>query len=179
MAGLKVKFVEKGTRTQFEAAIHRFGQGTARSAFSRAMNHEGRKAHTGIRRLIAKESGIRFGDVNKEVRYIGATKKELRATMAAQGAFYPLKYFGARQFKFGVRAKLWGRAQRFPGAFISEKLNGHVFAREGKARLPIGKLWGPSTPRELVKDAPVAVMEMSMKRIEARATHELSRLMNA
>jgi hypothetical protein len=47
-----------------------------------------------------------------------------------------LKYLGVRQQKKGVRA----RGQSIHGAFVSNKLNGHVFKRSGSKRLPIEKV---------------------------------------
>ena len=47
----------------------------------------------------------------------------------------------------------------FPHTFIVEKLGGQVFKREGRARLPIRKLWGPSLPIKLVRGASPAAFE--------------------
>lgn len=64
-----------------------------------------------------------------------------------------LQHFGAKHDKVGVSYKIakQGSRQRVPGAFMGPKpgvlapaLNGGVFKREGKKRLPIVKLKGVS-----------------------------------
>lgn len=57
-----------------------------------------------------------------------------------------LKAFKARQTKSGVTYKISkkGKRQKIKSAFIVKTKGGHVFARQGKKRLPIRKLKGPS-----------------------------------
>ena len=50
-------------RIRFEAACFRIGQGSARQAFSLALNKEGRKAFTAHRRALAEQSSIPRGTV--------------------------------------------------------------------------------------------------------------------
>ena len=57
-----------------------------------------------------------------------------------------LSVFGAKQFSYGVRAKIWGRAQTYRSAFIVGRFGGNVFKRTSKARFPIEQLWGPAVP---------------------------------
>lgn len=90
----------------------------------------------------------------------------------------PLKYFAARQFRYGVRAKPWNKPQRFKSAFIVQSISGHVFKREGKARLPIEMLWGPAIPKEMMKEKTVNAFTRSTDGIASRAVHELSRIMS-
>ena len=68
------------------------------------------------------------------------------------GRHLPLSFFGAKQFSYGVRAKIWGRAQTFRSAFVVKRYGGGVFKRTGKARFPIEQLWGPSVPKEMLRD---------------------------
>jgi hypothetical protein len=51
-----------------------------------------------------------------------------------------------------VRAKIWGRAQTFRSAFVVKRYGGGVFKRTGKSRFPIEQLWGPSVPKEMLRD---------------------------
>ena len=76
-----------------------------------------------------------------------------------------------------MRAKIWGKAQRFPHAFIVEKYGGDVFHRKGKARFPIEGMYGPSVPKEMVKDATLEAFEQSTNDVATRAMHELSRIL--
>ena len=68
------------------------------------------------------------------------------------GRHLALSFFGAKQFSYGVRAKIWGRAQTFRSAFVVKRYGGGVFKRTGKARFPIEQLWGPSVPKEMLRD---------------------------
>jgi len=61
-----------------------------------------------------------------------------------------LKDFAPRQTAKGVSAAPWGKRRVFPHTFIGP--NEHVFVRLGRARLPVKKLFGPSIPKEMVKD---------------------------
>ncbi|AGT09471.1 phage tail protein [Paracoccus aminophilus] len=163
-------------RIIFEAMVHRVGGGHATRAFSRAINHETAKAQTAVKRVIASSTGIRAGDVQKQIRRTRATVNNLSASIVARGEAFPLKYFGAKQFSFGVRAKPWGQWQRFPHAFVSASLGGHVFVREGSGRLPIRQLWGPSVPAELMRPAAIAAFDYASGEIVDRALYELRRI---
>ena len=66
----------------------------------------------------------------------------------------------------------------FPGTFIVEKLGGQAFRRAGRARLPIVKLWGPSMPREMLRDeVPKVFFEEVRTKLPIRLTHELRRVL--
>lgn len=169
----------------YEAMAYRVGEGNARKAFARALNHEGAKANTTIKRQIKKQSSIKIRDINQAIKFHKAGRQTLKTVIRGTGASIPLQYFGARQFKYGVRATVWGRSQRFAGAFIVGKLGGNVFkntrgwnAKAGRFN-QIGKLYGPSIPKEMltreVKDAFMG----SADSVATRALHELNRILNA
>ena len=73
----------------------------------------------------------------------------------------------------------------FPGAFmgprpgaIAPKLRGHVFIRTSNKRLPIKKLYGPSIPKEMIKDQSAATFQAEAPAIlDRRIEHELGRLL--
>ena len=70
-----------------------------------------------------------------------------------------------------------GVRRLFPHTFIVPSLGGQVFVREGKGRLPIRKLWGPSLPKELVRDTvPAAFKEVAKEEFAGRVLHEVNRL---
>ena len=53
---MQVRFLEADdVRTRFEAACTRIGEGEARRAFSMALNKEGRKSFTQLRRSLAQQ----------------------------------------------------------------------------------------------------------------------------
>jgi hypothetical protein len=139
-------------RIRFEAACHRLGEGEARRAFSMALNKEGRKSFTQMRRTLSRQSSIPRGAVNAAMRFKGATRSTLTTTTSGSGRHLPLSVFGARQFSYGVCAKVWGRAQTYRSAFLVNRFGNGVFKRKGKARFPIEQLWGPAVPVEMLRD---------------------------
>ena len=93
-------------RTRFEAACKRLGDGDARRAFSMALNKEGRKSFTAMRRALSQQSSIPRGAVNAAIRFKGATPATLSTTTSGSGRHLPLSSFGAKQFSYGVRARI-------------------------------------------------------------------------
>jgi hypothetical protein len=49
------------------------GEGQARTAMSRALNHEGEKRRTQVKRSLVKQTGIKYGAVDKAMATIRAT----------------------------------------------------------------------------------------------------------
>lgn len=168
----------------FEAAVTKAGEKPARRAFSRAINHEGKKAHTIVKKVLAKETSIKRSEIAKAVVYIRAGDNSLRAIIRGSGSEIPLRDFGARQFKYGVAARVWGTRQRFPGAFIVKSLGENVFKNTGgwnqKAKRfnAIEKLYGPSIPKEMMEAAVVEAFTKSADGVADRALHELNRILN-
>lgn len=160
-------------RVEFEAAIQKIGQGAAKRAFARAMNFVGSKANTQVRRQVAKQSGIKYGDVSKQVRLRRANVSKLEATIVGRGQTFPLKYFNARQFSYGVRANPWNRSQQFKSAFIVDAYDQDVFVRTSSERFPIKKLWGPSVPNEMMRTDVLDLFARSTEELQQRALHEV------
>lgn len=150
---MRVRFLDADdVRIRFEAACNRIGEGEARRAFSMALNKEGRKSFTQLRRSLAQQSSIPRGAVNAATRFKTATRGTMATVTSGTGRHLPLSFFGAKQFSYGVRAKIWGRAQNFRSAFVVKRYGGGVFKRTGKARFPIEQLWGPAVPVEMLRD---------------------------
>lgn len=170
---------------RFEAMVWRAGEKPARRAFARALNHEGAKAHTLVKRTLRKETSIKIGDINRAVSFHKAGDQTLKTVTRATGAPIPLRYFGARQFKYGVAATVWGRRQKFPSAFIVKSLGGGVFKNtrgwnaKAKRFNAIEKLYGPSIPKEMLEDAVVNAFLGSTDHVATRAMHELNRILNS
>jgi hypothetical protein len=148
---MQVRFLEADdVRTRFEAACTRLGESEVRRAFSMALNKEGRKSFTQLRRSLALQS---------------ATRATMATVTSGTGRHLPLSFFGAKQFSYGVRANIWGRAQTFRSAFVVKRYGGGVFKRTGKARFPIEQLWGPSAPKEMLRDEAHAAWQEQHPRI--------------
>jgi hypothetical protein len=138
---MRVQFLEADdVRTRFEAACTRLGESDARRAFSMALNKEGRKSFTQLRRSLTQQSSIPRGAVNAATRFKSATRATMSTVTSGTGRHLPLSFFGAKQFSYGVRAKIWGRAQTFRSAFVVKRYGGGVFKRTGKGRYALAVL---------------------------------------
>ena len=176
---MRVRFLEADdVRIRFEAACTRLGEGEARRAFSMALNKEGRRAFTQLRRSLALQSSIPRGAVNAATRFQSATRATLSTVTAGSGRHLPLSFFGAKQFTYGVRAKIWGRAQTLRSAFVVKRYGGGVFKRTGKARFPIEQLWGPSVPVEMMRDEAFAAWEAQHPRVLTESARLISLMMS-
>lgn len=177
------RLLDKQT-VRFEALVYEIGQEKARQVFYRSINHSTAKAYTAVNRQIRTQTSIKVSDVKKAVNWHRASRRTLRAVIRATGAHISLRYFGPKQFKYGVRARVWGRSQRFPSAFMVASLGNTVFKntrgfnRKSGRNNAIEKLWGPSIPKELLTDAVVAAFEDRTDDIAERAAHELQRIID-
>ncbi len=169
----------------FEAMLFKVGDKPAKRAFARSLNHEGKKAHTAVKRKLRDETSIKIGEISRSVVFVKAGDNSLRAIVRGTGSEIPLRDFGARQFKYGVAAKVWGKRQRFPGAFIVDSIGGNVFKNtrgwnaKAKRFNAIEKLYGPSIPKEMLEDTVVEVFSNIADGVSDRAMHELSRILNS
>ena len=157
----------------FEAMIRRVGEDAATRAFNRALNREGDKLRTAVRRSLRKETGVKAALVDRALKTYRSSFSNLVYSIEASGGHFGLSHFNPVQFKYGTRAKPWNRWTRFEGAFVSAKLHNNVFVREGKARLPIRKLWGPAIPVEMVRGATEKVFREAEPRVIDEAMRQL------
>lgn len=186
MAGISFAFRQADRNAiKFEAMVYRVGQGHARTAFARALTHEGRKASTQVKRSLRKETSIRQSHISKAVKFLSASPKNLRAVTEANDRHLELRHFGPKQIKKGVSAMVWGRRQRFPGAFVVASVaRGGAFVRTGKFNQKSGRLnairtmYGPNAAKEMVEDETAAVFDRASEGLAARAMHELNRILN-
>lgn len=182
MSLLRFSEVNEADRLRFEAGVTRLGQRTARLAYSRAMNHTGRRAMTRVRRSIRAQSSIKAGDVRSQTRFHSASMSNLIIRLSAQGEYFPLIYFGARQFSYGVRAKVWGRMVQYRGLFIVNSIgqvfrNTRQFSPRSGRNNAIEKAWGPSVPREMLRDESMETWNDMQPDFAARVGHELERIL--
>ena len=66
-------------------ALAALGEGQARTALSRALNHEGDKGRTRVKRALVKQTGIKYGAVDKAMATVRATPATLIYTLKARG----------------------------------------------------------------------------------------------
>lgn len=141
--------------SRMKAAIENTGR-SIRKELAIACNQTANKGKS----IIAKEIGKELATAQKNIRTtISTGRKASEVSISTtvevkKSKRISLKEFGARQTKAGVSYKVSksrGRAM-IPGAFqgprpgrMNVRTKGNVFKRVGKSRLPIVKLFGPST----------------------------------
>lgn len=165
------------TRIRFQAMMLRVGEKDASLAFSRALNHEGRKTFTAVKRAMRKQTSIPAPLIAAGMKFEGSNRQHLRTIITGNGRPLPLRLFSPKQFSYGVRAKVWGKAQQFKSSFIVAKFGGNVFHRTSAKRFPIKRMYGPGIPQEMVKDETLETFESSGNAVMDRAMHELARIL--
>lgn len=165
------------TRIRYEAMVQRVGERDAALAFSRALNYEGRKTFTAVKRSLRKQTDIPPFMITASMAFRSSSQRNLRTIISGSGKELPLRLFKPSQFSYGVRAKVWGKHQTYRSAFIVAKYGGNVSHRTSKKRFPIQRMFGPSIPKEMVKDETLETFEQSGNAVMDRAMHELSRIL--
>ena len=164
------------TRVHFEAAVQRVGEREAKRAFNRALNLEGDNVRTAVSRALRQQTGARTPLINRGTRSYCSSFSNLVYTIEARGDYLGLSYFSPRQFCYGVRAKPWGRFQRFDGAFLVGSLGNNAVVRTSAARFPIKKMFGPAIPKEMVQDEAKQAFEENQLAVLTEATRQLRRI---
>jgi hypothetical protein len=147
----------------------------------RALNRAAGSARTAVGREIARDMGLKVGDVRERIKITNATPERMTATLYASSKPLPLIDFKAtgpepsRGRGRGVSAVIKGTRQRYPNAFIARMPSGHrgVFARKGKGRLPIRELFGVSIAFVFRKFEHVAIAR-AREQLAKNLAHELS-----
>ena len=143
-------------RIKFEATVQRVGSGLAKKVFSRAMNSEGRKTFTQVKRALVQQTSLKPGVVNANTRFWNSSPANLETRIDGRREYFGLSYFKPKQGAKGTSAFVWGKAQFFPHAFVVPSLSNNVFVRTSRKRLPIEKMFGPSVHKELMQDKALA-----------------------
>lgn len=153
--------------------------GDARRAFARALNHEGDKGRTQVKRALVQVTGIKYGMIERGMATRRATQTSLEYKLEQRGNETNLNLFGARETASGVSAAPWNRRRIFKSSFIIEAYGGKVYLRVGSRRFPIRQLYGPNLAREIIKGAPAEAWEMGARSLQDRVSHELARMLKS
>lgn len=167
--------------SKYAEQILAIGDSRAHLAFARALNHEGDKGRTGVKRALVKQTGVKYGLINRGMRTERASAARLSYTLAQSGNETNIGLFGAVQRKSGVSAAPWNIRRVFRskdgarGSFINPN-TGKVLIRTSSASYPLEPLFGPNLAREVIKDEPRAAWELVPMRLSDRVGYELARL---
>lgn len=159
----------------------------ARPALVRALNKAAENVRVAASKAIREKRSLSAKTVRDAFSLDRANPSKLVATIKVTGKPVPLKEYKARQAKrLGVSVMVTPGARKrinYNGnkAFISDRMGGHVFAREGKERLPIKQLFGPSLPStmlnaEVRKAWEATAQDAMIKRTTEEVGHELRKL---
>lgn len=174
---------------QFSNQLNSLSTREGHRALARAVNRVTTSVRNRSVREIARQSSIPTRIVRSQLRTVQVRPGgggHLDGVVIATGNPVPLKHMGARQFSWGVRAKIWGERVRLEGMFIyagtfrsgQEVARGHVFQRVTSASLPIQKQYGPAVPTEMVRGASADAFERTVETmLPERVRHELGRLL--
>ena len=161
------------------AFSHLSGKGT-RAATSRALNKAGVNMRTDAIRVVREKRALKAKTIRDAFTIIKASAARLIVDLIARGRPIPLREYGATQTQRGVTVRVTKGAKRAVvvhqgnRAFAVQKYGDHVYAREGKARLPIKKLYGPSIPTALTNEAAQhAILRKGQTSFLARLKEEL------
>lgn len=168
--------------------VEKLSEADARKGLVRAVNRTTDTVYTRVVRAVVRQSSIPRRIVREQTSKRKAAIKgqgEISGAVYSSGEPVPLKEFNARQFSYGVKAKVWGKMRRFEttfifaGTFNSGKTvgGGHVFQRVRSSSLPIVKQLGPAVSSELVRSKSKEEFERTVETmLPDRVKHELSRL---
>lgn len=185
MSMLRLRWQDVSGLQRVENAMGRLSSDQKYTVFRRAINHTGDKAKTVVIRELAAQTGLKQKVIRKAVKVKRANFSALEYVMTTRGGDISLKFFGARETRKGVTAAPFGNRKLFAGAFMkggrfpnrvtAKGLNGHVYEREGKGRVPLAFVdSGVIIPAEMVKGATAsAFFDVVNRELPARVMHEI------
>ena len=144
----------------------------------RAMNRAIASGRTAMVREIARDTGVKVGDVRDAMPIREASLSVAQASFGAGLKRIPLIYFKARATRRGVTYAFTGSRNRIPNAFLATMKSGHqgVFARKTAKRLPIVELFGPSLGHVFAKYRPMGLAR-TKDAFDTAFAHEWERAM--
>lgn len=161
------------------------GEGEGRRLMAMALNTEGNKGRTQVRRALMQQTGIRSHQISKAVKTINAGPGRLEYKLEAKAGETNISMFGLKvTWREGsamgqirklqtVSAAPWNVRRTFPGAFSIARFGGRVFKREGAGRFPLKPVYGPNLAREITK----AQTRTEFETIAPKVADEVGRLL--
>ena len=142
----------------------------------RALNKVAVNVRVAASRAIRERRGLPAAAVNKTMTVQRASRATLVSRLIVSGRPIDLKNYKARQSSRGVTVSVTkGERKLIEGAFIVESRSGQVFTREGKKRLPIRKMVGPSIPSTFLQEqVRLAWLAVAKDALVKRSAEELN-----
>ncbi|WP_404427301.1 phage tail protein [Ureibacillus chungkukjangi] len=159
----------------------------APNALSNAINRAVTNVNSNVKKEVRKEYNIKASDIQPTLKITKATKASLRGEVKSSGSPIGLDKFRVSPKTVNPRRKTpikagvkKGNIKKVLGAFIADIHGNKVFEREGRARLPIKRLFGPSVPQMLDNDeVRTTIEQQGHQTFETRLDHEINRILGS
>ncbi|MBM7580012.1 phage tail protein [Jeotgalibacillus terrae] len=157
----------------------------APNAISAALNRAMNTVATNISKEIRQEYNIKAGDIKETLSKTRASRTNMNAIVSSRGNLIPLDRFKVtpknpspkRKAPIRVGVKKGGK-KTLLGAFVADINGNKVFRRQGKKRLPIDRMFGPSVPQMLKnEDIRLRVNQEGQLMFNKRLDHEINRIL--
>ncbi|TFF20806.1 hypothetical protein E3C22_18130 [Jiella endophytica] len=180
---------------RFSNVLSALSEGEVQVIAKRALNHTGGKGRTQVKRMLAKQTGLKQKRVVRALKVSKATGGNPKAggfggrleyVITGTGGDIPLKEFSPVEGDGGVVAKPWNTRTVYAGAFLRGGrwpdgrsgfvAGGHVMHRVGASRKPLAlSKSGVVIPNEMVKGATAQAFQKMGPVLSERLSHEAAR----
>jgi len=156
---------------------------------SRSLNRAIANVNTNLSKETRKIYHLKAKTIKSTMTVNKATRNNLRAITTSSGQRMPLKHFKVLPGKYNPRNPEKSKPVRIAirkdngnhilkHAFISAKMNDHIFERTTKKRLPLRKLTSLAVPQAFQdKQLRRMVRQTAMEVYHKRFDHEIKRIM--
>lgn len=161
-------------------------QHKAPNVIANALNRSISNISANIPKEVRQKYHIKAVDVKETLKIFKASASKLQGEVKSSGKTIGLDKFKVSpktvnhkrksQLKIAVKK---GGTKQILGAFIASVNGIKVFKRDGKSRLPISRLMGPSVPQMIGNDETVnKINQEANNTYETRINHEINRLLS-
>mgnify|MGYP001157630480 CR=1 FL=1 len=176
---MKYSITTDSVLSRYANRIAYLSDGQVKQVFSRALNHEGDKGRTQVKRSLVTVTGIKYSLIDRALSTKRANRNSLEYRLDFDGEETNLNLFKARQTKKGVSAAPWNVRRIFSHTFMIGAFGGKVYRRVGAPRFPIKAVYGPNLAREVIKGEPAAAWRIVGPGLADRIGHEISRFLKS
>lgn len=161
-------------------------QHKAPNVIANALNRSISNIKANIPKEVRKDYHVKSSDVKDTLKVFKASASRLQGEVKATGKLIGLEKFKIspdnvdprRKKQLKIAVKKDGTKQIL-GAFIASIQGKKVFKRDGKSRLPISRLMGPSVPQMIGnKENVETINQNAYFTYEKRINHEINRVLS-
>ena len=159
---------------QFAAAVAKLGDGRVAQVAREGLQEGGDKVRTQVRRALKVQTNVkRYGVIVANVP--GRLAGPLQYIISASGKGLPIQEF-PYSVPGPVEASPWAVSRTFKRSF-RQRYKGGLRARLSSKRFPIRSLYGPSLPKELIKDQSAAAFFKGSSEVLQAIEKRVARIM--